>query len=437
MIDLGRLGAAFLRIDDQTPVARDTPSVPLGTPLQARVQSAAGQGLWMVEIAGRELVASTAMSLVAGDVLDVVASRSDAGLELKVLQGAVRFDEGRYAAATLAQAGARPPAATAFPGADALAELVRALTNSTAATAPIASPAAARSQAPPASPATVAPDLGVTALPLPAPLAREVVRVVSALSELATPLKAVMDPTATAAQVRRLVEDTGLLFDSRVREALTGPTEGSAADRGGPHLPETVQRDARVLLGAMARALRPSVGNPATGTGDSAQPGASGLSPAMANAHRGLAEATLSRQLDLAAEWLQTGRLTLGVPLQFEGDRQVVAELRVGPDDDGGQAGSRPSNGGFAFDVRVELPDVGHLDATVRWVGRDISARVFVDRPELEDVTREELLSLSQSLRKAGFEHVSTEVRVDPLRHARTSNPPPPVLGGSIINARA
>jgi hypothetical protein len=395
-----RIDAAVLRVDLPATGSRALGPVPLGTPLVARVESPLGGGRWLIDLAGLRLQAETALSLVAGDLLEVVASRNGEAVELRLLRSAVRFDEVRYAAATLAQAGARAGSVSTLPAPGDLARLIDA--------------ALAGDAIPPAErPALIG--------------------LAKALAAFSAPLTRDTDLNATASFVRRLLEDAGLLFEARVRAALA---EAPAASAEHAPLPDVVQRDARVLLASLATRLAAHA--PAAARAPNEQ--ATGAAPAdvddavPAALSDRIGEALLERQLNLAGEWLESGRLTIGLPLVIGSDTRL-AELRIDTD------ASRKSRDGepraFAFEVRVELPELGRLDALVRWAGREVSARIIVDQEELEPLVRAELSPLAAALRRAGFEHVTTDVVVDPLRLARNTEPAPSVPhGGRIIDAR-
>src|SRR5262245_54185774 len=106
-MDISRTTGTVLRLEPAIGPSAQVSGLPLGTPLAAVVDGPAGDGGWVIDVAGRQLVARTMMALAPGDRLDVVATRSGSSIELHVLQAAARFDDTQYAAATLAQNGAR------------------------------------------------------------------------------------------------------------------------------------------------------------------------------------------------------------------------------------------------------------------------------------------------------------------------------------------
>jgi hypothetical protein len=365
-MDTSRVGAASLRVWRAASGRSATAEIPLGQPLAVRVSAALGGGRWLVEIAGREFAAESALALAPGARLDVIASRSGPQLELRVIGGGARFDELRFALAALSQAGPRAGAAAAL--------------------------AAPRD------------------LPLPGDVAR---------------LLAPLDPRAPtdtiAAAVRRLIEDTGLLLERRLRAWLEA---GASRGQENRELPEDVRGDLRARLAAALRApSSPATGPPFAAAGDGA---------------RTLAEEVIARQIDLAFQWLRDGALRLQVPIAL-GDSGVLAELRVHPDaarqGEEGAAGRRACR----FEMRFELPAIGRLLALVHWAGSDLDARVVVERDDVRALAEPELARLGEALRAFGFSTVRTCVDVDRerLHRPELAEEAWPPGGGAIFEARA
>jgi hypothetical protein len=395
--DIRPLRGATFRLEDSGH-SSDSGGLPVGRPLSARVIEFKGEGRWTLDLDGRRVTVQAGMALSPGDRLELIASRHESVVELRVLQVAARLDDVQYAAALLAEAGARNQAVPAWPSAARLIDLLRAMASR---------PGADRATA------TVA----------------------SQLAELTLPLDAALDAGPIADGLRRHVEDGGLLLESRLR-AWMEDRGGTASRSGGsaPHLPANVQKDLRALLGIARRVLGfddPAAAAPAQSAGPdhNLQPDA----PHRAEQQM-LADRALARQVDLAYQWLRWGILHVEVPVRM-GHHVVTADLRIGGDDQTETVeGIRP----LSFDVRVDLPELGRLEAWVQWARHDLSARLFVERPDVEVLARQELGSLEEGWRRAGFGRVSVQITVDPVR---LSGPPqaretPAMPGGSIFNAR-
>jgi hypothetical protein len=259
---------------------------------------------------------------------------------------------------------------------------------------------------------------------------------IRAVSELTEPLQATEDTEALASALRRFIGDSGLLFERRLGQSAATTSdldpEWLVAGRAPSGELEAVPRDARVLL-AMIRRLAAARDAPVS----AGSPFSREASRAALDDLKALAERSLSRQLDLAYQWLRTGQLELQLPLLL-GDDLALACLRVGADD---EARAKPGAGRhpFTLDVHVELRGVGRLEAWVQWAGSAVTVRLFVDGEHAQALARTELVPLVEGLHRAGFARVDTDVVVDPIRLTRSQRRPetPIPPEGSIFTARA
>jgi hypothetical protein len=251
-----------------------------------------------------------------------------------------------------------------------------------------------------------------------------------------------------AAHLRDVLENSGLLFESRVRawlasQAATAPATGA--------LPPGVAADVKVLLGVLGRALGLSggagAGPPpapdtlrqhvqqwlATGTAADATSGAAALS--------GLREAVLARQVEAAYHWVRDGTLAMDLPLVFDGT-PVTARLRFRRGTaDGGDGERHPTSHdqqGFFFDFAVEPPRLGPVRAQAHLAGPHLSVRFLVADAEVAALVGAALPALRAALEHGGIASVRTDVLVDAAQ-ARLDPLPAPALppGGSVLDARA
>jgi hypothetical protein len=386
--------AAVLQIDATGVDRRGLPAIPLGRPLAATVTAALTGGRWMLEIEGRGVAVKSAVEMTVGEQVLLVASRTPAGINLRMLASAARLDPAQYAAAILAGAGARPGPAPAFPSSPQLLEWL----------------------------AACAADVSGTVIP-----STNLATVASQLTKLMAPLDHRQSAEAMAEALEGFVEQGGLFLERRLRSLLEPRTVTPPAllSRTDVDLSTSIDAgDIRVLLASVRRALQSAnrgapLGDAAAGpnAGELSAAGAatiaSGAGTAILDRERqALVASALARQLDLAYQWLRHGWVRLELPLAL-GDAIVMADLCIEVD-----SSRRPRGGSqraFAFDLQVELAGLGRLAALVQWVGRELSASVLVDGPELQTLVRSQLGLLTEGLQRAGFTRVTTSVKVDPV----------------------
>jgi hypothetical protein len=88
-------------------------------------------------------------------------------------------------------------------------------------------------------------------------------------------------------------------------------------------------------------------------------------------------------------------------------------------------------------DIRMDLPEMGKLEAWAQWLGSEIEVKIFLENQSAVRVFESQLQELSRSLEAAGFRQVQLEVKVDPVRlYKKELVPEPQAPGGSILSIR-
>jgi hypothetical protein len=306
--------------------------------------------------------------------------------------------------------------------------------------------ATAHASSPPAPP----PDVGALLRALDVEVATLSTAQRTEITRLLAPLRADVAAAPLAAELRHILENGGLLFESRVREWLQSAAPEVQPGQG---LPTELASDLKVLLGMLGRALpRPPTHDEPVVT-DSLQRRAVALvqrelqavdlgdRPALETLrteHARIRDELLSRQVETAYHWVRDGTLSMRLPLAF-GDHVAHAWLRFhrGVEDQGeGVGGARP--GIHAFDLALEPPGIGPVRAHVAWSGRHLRVQFFVAADPAAAAIAPALPELSSALVQSGFSKVDTGVTVDAARsRLGPLAPMAPPSGGSILNLRA
>lgn len=445
-MEIPRIEGALLRVAPETVRADPALGLSVGQQVVARVL-ASGDGTALLDLAGRHLHARTSVALAVGQQVELQVTSLGTEIALRLLGGGGVVSDQQLALATLATA--QRPAPTPAPD---LGALLRVLELEAGGSAPV--------------------DLRAR------------------LAQLLGGVPASAETSALAGQLRNLLENSGLLFESRVRAWLEAAPAAESAP--GAPLPPTVAADLKVLLGVLARALGSPV--PSTPAGAPASPPSAAETPASPSpaGHAGerapqlsttpaplspaalapsvaagdalrahlqqwvaasqgrealsegtslgaLKEAVLARQVETAYHWVRDGTLALDLPLVFNGEA-VNAHLRFrrGPDPDAEpEPGSAAGGQGMFFDFALEPPGLGPIRAQAHLVGTRLGVRFIVASPEVAALIGAEWSSLVEGLARGGLGLVRTAVDVDPAR-ARLETLPPPSLprGGSVLDAR-
>ena len=417
-MDVPPLSPVLLRatpLDTQAAPGRPL-QLSVGQRLPATVAQVLPGGETLVDVAGVRMAARSSVPLVAGEELELEVVRSGAEVQLRIVgsraaatdvqRAAVALFQARSSASGLAQPPNAPPEAALR---EAVARLVTALEP-----------------------------------PLPAADVRQLVQLLAAVP-------AGLDPARLAAALRVLVEHGGAFVESRLGAALAQLPPGASL----PSLPPTVAADIRVLLGALARSL-----GRATASGAPGQGGERPLATASATAQTvraaneqaaalgassgesdpdaigRLGHQVLAQQIDLALQWLRHGVIQAQVPLRFPQEESSV-RLRIVRDAPRDPALAESAGRFHAFEVSLDLRDLGRIDARVQWAGAALSARFLVEREALVPVFEAELGPLVRGLNAAGFAAVTTTVGAGAVRATesdRLALEPPP--GGSLLKVR-
>lgn len=410
-MEIPRIDGALVRITPDT--TRPAPSLGLavGQQVSARVV-ASGDGRATLELGGQRLEARTTVALAPGQLLQLQVAGLGAEIALRLMGGAA-VSEQQFALAALAGA--------------------------------------------PRAGAGVAPDLGALLRALDAqPGADGGADVRARLTHLLGGLPAGAGGARLAAGVQDLLENSGLLFESRLRAWLQAQPRDAAATSA---LPPAVAADLKVLLGVVARALGLAASGDAGGAqpGVPRAPGADALrqqalqwlasapqgeaTAAGAEALRGVREAVLARQVDAAYHWVRDGTLAIDLPLLF-GREQVLAHLRfrrggsAGAGD--GEAADRDVPRGVFLDFSVDPPGLGPVRAQVQVAGARVGLRLIVAGADLGTLVERELPSLCDALAEGGLAVARAEVLVDASRSRPEALPAPELpRGGSVLDVRA
>lgn len=375
-MEIPRIEGPLLRVSTETARADPSFGLALGQQVTARVL-AAGTGTALLEVAGQQLHARTAAPLVPGQQIQLQVTGLGAEIAMRLLGGGGVVSDRQLALATLATAHRAAPAP--------------------------------------------APDLGALLTALETEVGgATAVDIRSRIAQLLGGLSAATDTSALAGRLRDALENSGLLFESRLRAWLQG-LPGQAPAAGTP-LPVTVAADLKVLLGVLGRALG-MAGPPAAPVSEGA-----------------LREAVLARQVETAYHWVRDGTLAMDLPLLL-GGQTVTAQLRFrrgthADDEDAPSAGA--GSAGLFFDFALDPPGLGPVRAQAHLVGARLAVRFVVATPEVASLIDEEIASLRDGLGRDGIGLVRSDVTVD-AGQARLAPLPPAELprGGSVLDARA
>lgn len=397
-MDPGRVDASLLRTLVVDPSAASRTFVP-GQHLTGRVLQALGDQQFMLAFGDRQVVAQSALPLVPGQEIAVEVMKAGPRVELRLEQPilpASPSSDHTYALATVLQALKTTEGAGAGALAPDGAALLQAL--------------GALQQA------------GRTSVPVPQ---------AEALARLLQPLALTGNSAGLAAAVRDLFENSGLLFEARVRAVLAS-VPGATLDQ----VLATLQTDLKTLLGRLARdaAAGPKTG----GTLDQELArGAASMDTAartLVDQQSAFANQFLARQADFALRWLADGTVRFDLPVRLPGgDARVAIRLRRDRDADA-EPGQPPA---FSITLRLDQEALGAIEARARWWGSTVQAVFHVARDATRDLLRSELDSLTERL-SAVFTNVTADVRVDAtaLRDDAGPEPLPELPGGSIVNVR-
>ncbi len=393
------IDAALIRITPAT--ARAVPSLALvvGQQLTARVV-ASGSGHALLDVGGQRLEARTALPLVPGQALELQVATLGAEVILRVLGGAPAISEQQWALAALASAHR-----TSSSG--------------------VPDPAVVLQMLAPAPAEAGADDVHV--------------RLRQLLGELAMPDEA----HVLAARLRDVLENSGVLFESRLRAWLLS-LPGAVPAPGAP-LPPAIAADLKVLLGLLARLL----GDPARGAGLPARPAstramASPAQPAGAvatAAFETLRGAVLNRQVETAYHWVRDGTLVMDLPLAFDG-RPVIAQLRFRRGTTDREAKRKRAGDHvpeeFFFDFALEPPGLGPIRVQAQLAGSRLGVRFLVARSDVAARIDGDLAALRRTLSRDGRWSVSAGACVDAAQATLEALPSLALpRGGSVLDALA
>ena len=397
-MDAGRVDASLLRTLVVDPSAASRTFVP-GQHLTGRVVQALADHQFLLAFGNRQVVAQSALPLVPGQEIAVEVMKAGRRVELRL----------------------EPPILPASPSGDhtyALATVMQAIKAAEGTDAGALAPdGAALLQALGALQQT-----GRTSIPTSQ---------AEALARLLQPLALTGDSAGLAAAVRDVFENSGLLFEARVRAVVTS-LPGATLEQ----VLTTLQADVKTLLGRLAR---DAAGWPNTDEtlDQELSRGAASLDTAartLVDQQSVLANQLLGRQADFALRWLADGTVRFDLPVRLPaGDARVAIRLRRDRDADA-EPGQPPS---FSITLRLDQEALGAIEARARWWGSTVQAVFHVARDTTRDLLRSELDSLTEGL-GAVFTNVTADVRVDetPLRDEAGPEPLPELPGGSIVNVR-
>jgi hypothetical protein len=397
-MDAGRVDASSLRTLVVDPSAVSRTFVP-GQHLTGRVLQALGDQQFVLTFGDRQVLAQSALPLVPGQEIAVEVMKAGHRIELRLEQPVLPASpsgDHTYALATVLQALKAAEGADAGALAPDGAALLQAL--------------GALQQA------------GRTSVPAPQ---------AEALARLLQPLAVTGDPRTLAAAVRDLFENSGLLFEARVRAVLES-LPGATLDQ----VLTALQADLKAILGRLAR---DAAGWPKTdgAIDQELARGAASMDTAartLVDQQSVLANQLLGRQADFALRWLADGTVRFDLPVRLPaGDARVAIRLRRDRDADV-EPGQPPA---FSITLRLDQEALGAIEARARWWGSTVQAVFHVASDTTRDLLRSELDSLTERL-GAVFTNVTADVRVDatPLRDEAGPEPLLELPGGSIVNVR-
>jgi hypothetical protein len=418
-VEIPRIDAALLRITTETARAAPSLALSVGQRLTGRVLSA-GDGSLHLDLQGRHVQARSTVPLTPGQRIDVEVIGLGPEISMRLLDASQGVSEHQLALATLATAHRPAPGD--------LGALWRVI-------------AAQSGQ-------VVSTDLR------------------AALARLLGGVAADTPVDRLTALIKDVLENSGLLFESRVRSWLMQAGSADAgAPRSGAALPPAVAADLKVLLGLLRRALQvplpgesehgetgpPAAGAAArsAGRGDAVRQqierwlSAGAPSRQASGPDRGefaqLRDAVLARQVETAYHWVRNGTLAIDLPLRF-GGQEVTARLRFRrPREDSGRRGSDPpaAPGAFWFDFALAPPGLGAVRAQVELAPSRLGLRFIVERADVAALIEQELPALATQLSRCGLGPALATVEHDPARAAIEAMPEPVVpRGGSILDTR-
>jgi Flagellar hook-length control protein FliK len=239
------------------------------------------------------------------------------------------------------------------------------------------------------------------------------------LEKLLLPLAVGPRSEETAVALRNLLENSGLFFEAKLRvllETLKRTPDSALKD---------LSADLKTLLGRIGKAL------------EMTEPLSNSIDKSLIYQQRTiLSEQLLSRQAEVAWQWLKDGSFLAEFPLLFFSE---PARARVRFFARSNKPSARDQHSPYSVDIFLDLPQVGRMEAWAQWLDGQIEVRLYVETPKIQQEFTAQLTSLVEALEKAGFERVNPEVRTDPVRLYRADwqNPEPVVEEGSVLNIRA
>ncbi|HVN83054.1 MAG TPA: flagellar hook-length control protein FliK [Terriglobia bacterium] len=239
------------------------------------------------------------------------------------------------------------------------------------------------------------------------------------LEKLLLPLAVTSGSDEIQLSLRNVLENSGLFFEAKLRallETLRDPSDLSWKD---------FSNDLKTLLGQISKAL------------EKAELFSSSADRNLISQQKTLiSEQLLSRQVEVAWQWMKDGSFVAELPLLFFSE-PASARLRFFGKSTKGTG--RTSRTPFTIDVYLSLPHLGKMEAWAQWIDRQIAVRLYVESPEMQQVFTSQLADLREGLTMAGFDKSDLEVKVDPVRlyRANWEDRGIPVQEGQVLDIKA
>ena len=241
----------------------------------------------------------------------------------------------------------------------------------------------------------------------------------SQLEKLLLPLALGPRSEETAGMLRNLLENSGLFFEAKLRvllETLKSTPDSALKD---------LSADLKTLLGRIGRALEMADQLPAS------------IDKGLIDQQKTLlSEQLLSRQAEVAWQWLKDGSFVAEFPLLLFSE---PASARVRFFAKPNKSSTKNQRSPHCIDILLGLPYLGRMEAWAQWIDGQIEVRLYVESPKIQQEFKTQLPDLETALQKAGFEKVELELRADPVRLYRSEwqTLEPVVEEGSVLNIKA
>jgi hypothetical protein len=218
----------------------------------------------------------------------------------------------------------------------------------------------------------------------------------SKLAKLLAPIALNSTSQQVADGLQTGLGNSGLFFESKLRQLLE--TTPAASNQTIPKLAS----DLKTLLGQMAQSIDEA---------GSRSPQPEWIA-STAQLKDKLIDQLLARQTEAAYQWIKDDTFCAEVPLLFfshSTDARVRFFLK---------SPHKPisANRPLTVSISLCLPNTGKLEAWAQWEKGKIHARIYVENEAIRQLFRTQVQELVNSLRGLGFEQITADILMDPIR---------------------